>query len=209
MALTGQPTARCVALTVLAAARIRTGSADPAPLLAEAAQLARRMDELQRIGPVTAARCEAAALREDWAAIVADAVPVHAEAARLRTSALQAELAYWLRRAGREVEVPDTDHPYALQARGDWLGAAAAGNASALLTTRPRPWPTATSRKRSCRHWSFWTDWTRRRSLSGCGPGSAASACRTCRAGRDRLLVRIPPDSLLASRRSSRWLPAA
>ncbi len=126
LALTGQPTARCVALTVLAAARIRTGSADPAPLLAEATQLARRMEELQRIGPVTAARCEAAALREDWAAIVADAEPVHAEAARLRTSAVQAELAYWLRRAGREVEVPDTDHPFALQARGDWLGAAAA-----------------------------------------------------------------------------------
>ena len=63
LALIGQPTARCVGLTVLASVRIRTGSADPDEPLSQASELAARMDELQRIGPVTAARCEQAALR--------------------------------------------------------------------------------------------------------------------------------------------------
>jgi DNA-binding NarL/FixJ family response regulator len=37
---------------------------------------------------------------------------------------LQAELAYWLRKAGRAVDLPDVDHPFAPLARGDWQAAA-------------------------------------------------------------------------------------
>jgi len=52
------------------------------------------------------------------------AEPVLAEAVRLGDQYLQAELAYWLRKAGRAVDVSDVDHPFALLAGGDWQAAA-------------------------------------------------------------------------------------
>lgn len=56
--------ARCPALTVLARVRIRRGGAqDAEELLAEAWEIAVRTGELQRTGPVAAARAEAAWLR--------------------------------------------------------------------------------------------------------------------------------------------------
>jgi ATP/maltotriose-dependent transcriptional regulator MalT len=121
-----QPVARCAALTVLSLVRIRRGEAGAAELLEEAQRLADQMAELQRIGPVTAARCEQAVLRGDSAAVIGIAEPIFAEAVRLGDHHLQAELAYRLRKAGRAVDPPDIDHPFALQARGDWQGAAQA-----------------------------------------------------------------------------------
>jgi DNA-binding CsgD family transcriptional regulator len=52
------------------------------------------------------------------------AEPVFAEAVRLSDFLRQAELAYHLRKAGRSVAVPDIDHPFAMQASGDWQAAA-------------------------------------------------------------------------------------
>src|SRR5512133_3887528 len=121
-----QPVARCAALTVLSLVRIRRGEAGAAELLEEAQRLADQMAELQRIGPVTAARCEQAVLRGDSAAVIGIAEPIFAEAVGLGDHHLQAELAYRLRKAGRAVDPPDIDHPFALQARGDWQGAAQA-----------------------------------------------------------------------------------
>ena len=164
LALVDHPPARCVGLTVLASARVRTGSADPEVQLTEASRLARRMDELQRIGPVAAARCEQAGLRDDWAAVITYAEPVHAEAMRLGHPAIQAELAYWLRRAGVEAAVPDSDHPYAVQARGDWRAAAEAWVVSVLPSIKPRHWPTATIRLSCCVRWPSSTGWARCRS---------------------------------------------
>jgi len=83
------------------------------------------MAELQRIGPVAAARCEQAALRGDSAAVIDIAEPVLAEAVQLGDQNLEAELAYRLRRAGRAVDVPIVNHPFALQARAASLCAAA------------------------------------------------------------------------------------
>ncbi|MDR6905421.1 DNA-binding CsgD family transcriptional regulator/tetratricopeptide (TPR) repeat protein [Agromyces sp. 3263] len=122
------PHARCVALTVAGTARLRRGAdgdegADEA--LDEARRLADELAELQRRGPVAAARAEAALLRGDGAAARAIARPEFDEADRRNARALRAELAYLLRRAGDEVEVsPDDGHPFAVQARGDWRRAA-------------------------------------------------------------------------------------
>lgn len=121
-----QPVARCAALTVIATVRIRRGEAGATELLDEAQRLAERMDELQRIGPLAAACCEQAALRGDPAAVIDIAKPVYEEAIRLGDRYLQAELAYRLGQAGRAVDPPVVDHPFALQANGDWQAAAEA-----------------------------------------------------------------------------------
>ncbi|HEY6665895.1 MAG TPA: AAA family ATPase [Propionibacteriaceae bacterium] len=126
LAFGSQPASRCAALTVLSSVRVRRGDAGAAELLEEARQLADQIDELQRIGPVAAARSEHAALRGDSTAVINIAEPVFADAVRLSAPYLQSELAYRLRKAGRAVDPPDIDHPFALQARGDWQGAAQA-----------------------------------------------------------------------------------
>nr|WP_277349496.1 helix-turn-helix transcriptional regulator [Streptomyces sp. S3(2020)] len=117
--------ARCPALTVLARVRTRCGRPGAAELLTEAWQIAVRTRELQRTGPVAAALAEAAWLRGDLAAVVAAAEPVHAQADLLPGVPYRAELGYWLTKAGRSVSLDDSDHPYALQARGQWRTAAA------------------------------------------------------------------------------------
>ncbi|MFF4274394.1 helix-turn-helix transcriptional regulator [Streptomyces sp. NPDC001536] len=116
--------ARCPALTVLARVRTRCGRPGAAELLTEAWQIAVRTRELQRTGPVAAALAEAAWLRGDLAAVVAAAGPVHAQADRLPGIPYRAELGYWLTKAGHSVSLDDSDHPYALQARGQWRTAA-------------------------------------------------------------------------------------
>ena len=124
LASQSQPASRCAALTVLGLVRVRRGEAGATELLEEARRLADQIDELQRIGPVAAARCEHAVLRGDSTAVINIAEPVFAEAVRLGDLYLQAELAYWLRKAGRAVDSPDVDHPFAPLARGDWQTAA-------------------------------------------------------------------------------------
>ncbi|MES5824112.1 AAA family ATPase [Streptomyces sp. RG80] len=116
--------ARCPALTVLARVRTRCGRPGAAELLTEAWQIAVRTGELQRTGPVAAALAEAAWLRGDLTAVAAAAGPVHAQADRLPGSPYRVELGYWLARTGRPVSLEDSDHPYALQARGQWRAAA-------------------------------------------------------------------------------------
>lgn len=117
--------ARCPALTVLARIRIRCGRPGADALLAEAWEIAVGTKELQRTGPVAAARAEAAWLRGDSQAVIEAAEPVHAQAGRLPGAPYRAELRYWLTKAGHPVPPDDSDHPYALQARGQWRRAAA------------------------------------------------------------------------------------
>src|SRR5690606_5312544 len=95
-------------------------------VLAEARDLAARLDELQRTGPVAAARTESALLRGDVDEAVAIARPMYDEATRLGDQALSAELACRLRQAGEDVPVPAGSHPFACQAGGRWREAAAA-----------------------------------------------------------------------------------
>ncbi|MBM7503251.1 ATP-binding protein [Agromyces aurantiacus] len=119
------PHARCVALTVAGTVAVRRGDGGGDDLLDEARRLADELGELQRRGPVDAARAEAALLRGDLAAARAVARPMFDEADRLDARSLRAELASLLRRAGDEVPVAaDDEHPFAVQARGEWRRAA-------------------------------------------------------------------------------------
>ena len=104
-----------------------------------------QIDELQRLGPAAAARAEDAWLRGDHARVLDIAAPVYTEARRLGDRAHQAELGYWLAKAGQPAEAA-SDHPYALQAAGRWREAAelwqAAGcpyEHAAALAESPEP----------------------------------------------------------------------
>jgi DNA-binding CsgD family transcriptional regulator/tetratricopeptide (TPR) repeat protein len=116
--------ARCPALVVLGRVQVRRGQPRAARLLSAAWKLAVQLDELQRLGPAAAARAEDAWLRGDHARVRDIATPVYAEARRLGERAYQAELGYWLTKAGQPAEA-GSGHPYALQAAGRWREAAA------------------------------------------------------------------------------------
>src|SRR5690242_5192880 len=137
--------ARCPALIVLGRIQVRRGQPQAARLLSSAWKLAVQLDELQRLGPAAAARAEDAWLRGDHARVRAIASPVYQEARRLDHQVYQAELGYWLGRAGQPAETT-SDHPYALQAAGRWREAAAAWKAAgypyehaAALAESPEP----------------------------------------------------------------------
>jgi len=120
------PINRIVALTVLGHVRVRRGDPDALSLLDEALQLALPTCSLLRVGPVVAARVEAARLRDDHAACieaVAAIAPLRKQS-QYRNRVL-AEIAYQLRLAGIHHEVPDDcPQPYALQFAGQWREAA-------------------------------------------------------------------------------------
>jgi DNA-binding CsgD family transcriptional regulator/tetratricopeptide (TPR) repeat protein len=137
--------ARCPALIVLGRVHARRGQPQASRLLSSAWKLAVQIDELQRLGPAAAARAEDAWLRGDHARALDIAAPVYTEARRLGDRAHQAELGYWLAKAGQPAEAA-SDHPYALQAAGRWREAAelwqAAGcpyEHAAALAESPEP----------------------------------------------------------------------
>jgi DNA-binding CsgD family transcriptional regulator/tetratricopeptide (TPR) repeat protein len=118
-------TPRILALVVLGLLRARRGDPEQAPPLDEAWALAEPTGELLRLGPVAAARAEAAWLRGD-ADAVAEVTHEALELASARRSAwLSGELAAWRSRAGLDVEKPTrAAEPYALQLAGEWARAA-------------------------------------------------------------------------------------
>jgi DNA-binding NarL/FixJ family response regulator len=120
---------RCPALTVLGRVRVRRGQPEAARLLGSAWELAVKASELQRTGPAAVARAEAAWLHGDRAGVRAIATPVYQEAERLGDQVYQAELGYWLIKAGQRVQLAG-DHPYAVLAAGRWREAATAFQAA-------------------------------------------------------------------------------
>jgi DNA-binding CsgD family transcriptional regulator/tetratricopeptide (TPR) repeat protein len=147
LVLDAHPNTRCTALMLLGWIGTRRGEPGAAGLLESAWQMAVQADELQRTAPVAAARAEDAWLRGDHAAVRDLVRPVYAEAERLASAVHQAELGYWLARAGQPVTVGG-DHPYAIQAAGRWREAAAAWAAAgcpyeqaAALAESPDPEP--------------------------------------------------------------------
>jgi DNA-binding CsgD family transcriptional regulator/tetratricopeptide (TPR) repeat protein/energy-coupling factor transporter ATP-binding protein EcfA2 len=137
--------ARCPALVVLGRVQARRGQPRAAGLLSSAWKLAVQIDELQRLGPAASARAEDAWLRGDHARVRDIAAPVYAEAKRLGDRGNEAELGYWLVKAGQPAET-GSGHPYALQAAGRWREAAAFWEAAgcpyehaAALADSPEP----------------------------------------------------------------------
>lgn len=116
---------RIFALVVIGLVRARRGDPDQWEPLDEALPLAEMSGEPGRLGPVAAARAEAAWLRGDHRATV-EATEVAFELALERRSPwLIGELACWRRRAQVEADAPaDAAEPYRLELAGEWAAAA-------------------------------------------------------------------------------------
>jgi DNA-binding CsgD family transcriptional regulator/tetratricopeptide (TPR) repeat protein len=115
---------RILALVVLGTVRARRGDPDVWGPLEEAWALAASTGELPRIGPVAAARAEAAWL-EGRHERVSDATDAALELAlQCRSAWVIGELACWRRRAGVEEDVSGAAEPHARQLAGEWAGAA-------------------------------------------------------------------------------------
>lgn len=120
------PLERIVALVVLALVRARRGDPEVWTLLDDALALAEPSGELQRIGPVAAARAETAWL-EGRSEAIAEATDAALERAlACRAPWLIGELAYWRWQAGLRDDLPAelVAEPYRLSISGDWSGAA-------------------------------------------------------------------------------------
>lgn len=137
---------RIAALHVLGRVRARRGDPDVMPALDEALDLALGSAELQRLGPVRAARAEAAWLRGDWTQAAAEARSVLDHAISIGDRWLVGELVYWLWRSGEAIPVPDlAAEPFALEIEGDWAGRRAPGKRSDPRTSSSGRWPAATT----------------------------------------------------------------
>jgi len=120
-------TQRVPALTALALVRARRGDPGVDPLLDEAERLALPTGELQRIGPIAAARAELAWYRGDLLGVAQQAAVGLEAAAGRQYVWVRSELAYWRYRAEPAASAPsDLTEPYALMIEGDWEGAALA-----------------------------------------------------------------------------------
>lgn len=125
---------RITALTALGRLRARVGAAEAESTLDEALQVAARADNLQRLGPVRAARAEAAWLSagadqleraEQLDRVLVEARAVYDLAIEKRHPWLAGELAFWRWRGGDRFTPPDwIARPFALQMKGDWRAAA-------------------------------------------------------------------------------------
>ncbi|HET9976485.1 MAG TPA: AAA family ATPase [Burkholderiaceae bacterium] len=132
-------TSRVMALIALGRVRARRGDPGTAEVLDPALELAERSGTLQRLGPVRAARAEAAFLRGDLARATEEARAALALAVEHEHPWFSGELAYWLWRCGRAEAVPvPAAAPYALQMDGRWRDAAAAWQALGCPYERAR-----------------------------------------------------------------------
>ncbi len=119
--------ARVVAMVVLGTVCLRQGKSDGKALLDEAREVALGTGDIMRIGPMAAARAEAAWLKDDREGVRAEIEPIY-ELARQRPEPWRlGELSLWLWRAGALDQPPESvAPPYRLEMSGDWQGAAAA-----------------------------------------------------------------------------------
>jgi DNA-binding CsgD family transcriptional regulator len=120
-------TPRIVSLVVLALVRARRGDPEVWPLLNEAWALAEPTQELPRLGPVAAARAEAAWLESRPDAIASETESALELAQALGAQWLTGELACWRQRAGIQDRVAvEEAQPYALELTGESEAAATA-----------------------------------------------------------------------------------
>ncbi|GAA2567281.1 AAA family ATPase [Winogradskya consettensis] len=116
--------ARSPAYVVLARIGTRRDEPGAAELVARAWETAEVLQELQRVGPAAAVRAEAHWLHGGDPGAVDALENTYAEACRLNAGKLRSELAFWMTRFGRTIQDEPPDHPYALQATGQWREAA-------------------------------------------------------------------------------------
>ena len=180
----GPPCQRCPALTVLGRVRVRRGEPGGEELLRQAWELAVELGELQRTGPTAAARAEAAWLAGDHAAVRAIAGPAYEEARRLGYAPLQAELGYWLTKAGQAVRRSPPSIPTPCRRPGAGGRRRRPGRRPGARTSTPRPWPRAPTRRTGWPRWPSWTPWGPRRWPGWSGPGCAGWASPTFPADR-------------------------
>jgi DNA-binding CsgD family transcriptional regulator len=118
---------RIVALTPLGHVRARRGNPEAAATLDEALALAERTGQLSRLGPVRAARAEAALLDGDKARARAELLAVRDLVFSQGSPWLRGEFAWLLRQTGeRDVPTDGLAEPYAFLIAGDWTEAATA-----------------------------------------------------------------------------------
>ncbi len=116
---------RIIALVVLGLIRARRGDPGQWEAFDEAWALAEPTCELPRLGPVAAARAEAAWLEGDRDGVAAATESALSLALARKSGWLTGELAGWRRRAGPDAEVTfGVATPYERQLAGDWAGAA-------------------------------------------------------------------------------------
>jgi predicted ATPase/DNA-binding CsgD family transcriptional regulator len=117
--------ARIPALVTLGRLRVRRGDPDVQAVLDEARDRARAAGELQRLGPVAAARAEAAWWQGEVKQVVAEVQVAYELALRHQHAWELGELSFWLWRAGALTSLPENiAKPFALQIAGDWRSAA-------------------------------------------------------------------------------------
>lgn len=126
----GQGMSRLMALLALGRVRLRRGDPGVDQALDAAQALAAPSGTLQRVGPTSAARAEAAFTRGDLPAVRAEVAAALPLALAKRHPWFIGELAYWQWRAGGAQQPPDDcAEPYALQMAGRWQAAADAWQA--------------------------------------------------------------------------------
>ena len=109
---------RIVAQTCLGRVLALRGD-DPSEALDIAADLARQIGELQRVGHVAAARAEAAWLAGDLPRVVDEAHDAYDEAIARQDRWLAGQLGVWLHRAGVQVAAERMAPPFAMEVMGD------------------------------------------------------------------------------------------
>ncbi len=118
---------RIMALIALGRVRARRGDPDVWAALDEALELSRETATLQRLGPVHAARAEAAWLMGDHERVVEEARACYELALHHKHIWHVGELSLWLWRAGALDAAPEgAAEPFALQISGHWAEAAQA-----------------------------------------------------------------------------------
>ena len=116
---------RIPALVVLARVRMRRGDPGVDPLLDEALRLALQTGEFQRIGPVAAARAEAAWYNGDLKRVGSEATEGQRAAPPRANPWIACELAFWQHRADPSITVAPLIEPYQQVVLGKWAAAAA------------------------------------------------------------------------------------
>ncbi|MGB8983911.1 MAG: LuxR C-terminal-related transcriptional regulator, partial [Anaerolineales bacterium] len=107
--------------------KVRQGDPEAAELLDRVHSRVLSTHELQRIGPLGAARAEAAWWRGDVNRTAAEALPAYELALTRNDPWVFGPIAYWMWKAGREdIPIERLAPPYALMIRGEWQKAAEA-----------------------------------------------------------------------------------